>query len=146
MNIRGILEKLVALLTDTQTTIAEFQSSLALFLLTKLFWDSSPTLSSLEPYAVMVRVAPEWLWGLVCFVIATFQTIGNLKKRSCIRRVAAFSSSIFAAFVVILIALSDAATPPLVAFCLATSLVQFVVYLRLSLAHDGKAALVRGAA
>ena len=136
--IRGAFWRCVALLTMTDTTLAEFQSSTTLIAMGVLMLDPWPTLPGLGSRAVqlhMVSLMSEHQWGILFFGFGLLQSIANLARASYPRQLLAFMASCIFGLMAALGAISKPAGFFLPVFGVA-ALVQALVYLRVSIARD----------
>lgn len=131
-----LLSTAVHKLTVTDTTIAEFGSSLAFFAMAALMLDPFPTLNAsgvnIPIFQMMLAITSEKGWGVLFLSVGLVQTAANFSKHLVWRKHAAF----IAAVVWGLLAILGASTHPasfFLAVCGAKCAVQCVVYLRLGI-------------
>lgn len=139
------LDHFIGMLTLTDTTLAEFQSSTTLLFFAFIFLNPWPTLTALpDPYSAMSRVMSEREWGAACLVLGGWQSAANWQRNGTGRKVAAFIACLFFSFISVLLAIVSAdvasgpiffgvPTRPVIPCLLVMSFVQALVYLRLSL-------------
>lgn len=139
------LDHFIGMLTLTDTTLAEFQSSTTLLFFAFIFLNPWPTLTALpDPYSVMSKVMSESGWGVTCLILGGWQSTVNWQRNGTGRKVAAFIACLFYGFLSVLLAIVSAdavggtgffgvPTRPVIPCLLVMSFVQALVYLRLSL-------------
>lgn len=101
---RRVFEAFRRLVTETDTTIAEFAGSLSLLSLgVWLIWPFSPdTFEAVPVYRHLGHLAAEPLWGIAALGLAGFQTAANLSRSRPSRRAAALAASAFFGFISVL--------------------------------------------
>ena len=144
-----LIKTLIDMLTNTGTTLAEFQSSTTLLVLGWVFLNPWPTLTLLPVYNSMLAVMPEWAWGVACALLGAWQSASNLRHDKKNRRLSAFVIACFFGFLMFLLMMSSARTSPqspffgvptypVIPFLGIASLTQAFVYLHLSVGKGSK--------
>jgi hypothetical protein len=147
-SVLAFLDALMDRLTITNTTLAEFQSSVTLLFFAVIFLNPWPTLSRLPVYGSMLYLMPEWGWGVTCLVLGAMQGVVHALRYMTGRIIAAFCSCAFYGFLSVLLAMASSNVPdspffgvptyPVIPCLAVSSLVQAFVYLRLSLRQDAR--------
>jgi hypothetical protein len=129
------MDRFVRLVTDTDTTIAEFWGSTTLLLMG--FWFILPyrTFDTIPAYHIMAEMMDEEGWGLCTIFLGLVQAVGNITKRYYFRVPGAFFASVMYLFVASL-AISSEPASLLAPICGTASFVEGLVYLRLSFLKD----------
>ncbi len=100
MGLKKGLDIILRLLTQTDTTLAEFLSSSALMAVGFIMALPQETLTLGTPmYEAMRRFLPEGGWALAFFAFGLFQSVANLTRNKKMRRLAAFWCFVFFGFV-----------------------------------------------
>jgi hypothetical protein len=126
-----LIETVIRLLTETDTTLAEFGSSLTLLLVGVILLQPGAQLSLNVPlFELMRAVMPEPLWALASLTLGCLQSWGNLRDNLRARRWASFSCVFMFGFIA---ALGASVHPLSVLGSVmgAHAVVQVIVYLRL---------------
>jgi hypothetical protein len=139
---RRVVSQLARLLTETDTTLAEFWGSTALvaigaWLVVPFYPD---TFAAVPVYRLLGSVMAEWAWGLVCLALGFAQAGANLTRHRDARRGAAFVAAVFFGFLssFAMIALTSSLLVPLFG---TASFVEGVVFLHLRKATPPRARL-----
>jgi hypothetical protein len=131
---RHLLAKVLQVLTETDTTLAEFWTSTMLFGWALFFFDPWPAGSG-TIYFHMAQVLPELVWGILCGALAIVMSYGNVTRTLRFRRVGAFLSSVLFLFVTMIGMAADIHALYVPTYA-TNSLVMAVVYLRLSVGEN----------
>jgi FtsH-binding integral membrane protein len=130
--IRRLIAALARLITESDTTLAEFWSSTMLVVMGAwLLVPFAPgTFATLPTYKLMAHMAPEWIWGFAAMGLGAVQSFANLARNRGVRRSAAFVCSIFLGFVAMLVFISvpESLMPPI---CGVAAFLDGVVFLHL---------------
>jgi hypothetical protein len=130
--IRRLVAALARLITESDTTLAEFWSSTMLVVVGAwLLVPFSPsTFTALPTYRLMSHLAPEWCWGFAAMGLGAVQSFANLTRNRDARRNSAFVNSIFLGFVAMLVFVSvpESLMPPL---CGTAAFLDGVIFLHL---------------
>lgn len=135
--LKAILSRSFALLTSTDTTIAEFQSSVTLIVMGLILLASGDQLHAFLPvHAVMLHIMSEPAWGLLFLGIGAAQSLANLLRASYGRKFTAFWSAVTFGLLALI---GASANPPGLAMAVPLfsvfSITQGIVFLRISVAR-----------
>lgn len=136
--IRHLIDRVARLLTETDTSLAEFWGStlliaVAIWLLFPFgpLFEIPDTFELTPVYTLMATVMPEKTWAGFSLGLGILQAWGNLTRNRPRRSAAAFAAAMFFGFISML-ALVSAAESLLVPIFGVASFVEGLVYLRLS--------------
>lgn len=91
--LKRLLDRLLRLLTDTDTTLVEFLSSSSLIYVGLILAMPNDALSVPAPlFAVMTRFATEGQWAAFFLASGVFQSAANLSRVTPLRRGASFAA------------------------------------------------------
>lgn len=126
-----LLDRLVRLLTATETTLSEFWGST--MLLAMGLWLCLPfeTFDTISAYGTMHKLLPEPVWGMIAICLGIFQAVANWTKVVKLRSIAATASAIGFGFVANLAMVSQPASL-LFPICGTAAFVEMLIWLRLS--------------
>lgn len=129
--LRRIFESLVRLLTETDTTLAEFASSTVCVCVGALL--ALPTVAltpSVPLFSLMAYCLPEWAWATLFVTVGLAQALGNLFRIRWARRASAFILFTLFGFLGVLGGMAHPVSVLGTVFGV-HSIVQGIVYLRL---------------
>ena len=135
LGFKKVFDRFLHVLTETDTTLAEFGSSTSLLAIGVILAMPSESLASNIPlFSLMLNVAPEAPWWALFFLsLGVAQSLANLNRRIQVRRPLAFACATAFGFLGLLGTISTAPVLILGALFLVQSLVNALVYLRLGL-------------
>ena len=135
LGIKKMLDRFLVVLTETDTTLAEFGSSTSLLFIGLILAAPVASLDAKIPlFNLMLNVAPEAPWWALGFIsLGAAQSFANLNRRIEIRRVLAFVCATAFGFLGLLGTISTAPVLILGSLFMVQSLVNALVYLRLGL-------------
>ncbi len=135
-----LVERLVALLVRTETSLAEFWSSTLLLVWAAGFFSRAPLPegNAVHEIAVMVRpIGGQLFLGVLCLTVGLAQSIGNLAGYYRLRQLSAFVTAVLYGFLSLL---GFHAVPTAIfnRTAAVAALVSGIVYLRFSLSLMGR--------
>jgi hypothetical protein len=128
--LRRLVHWLSELLTETDTSLAEFYGSTVLFAIGVWLFLPPDTLEAIQTGNVMLAVMSENAWGALALSLAAFQSWANLSRGRSARRFAALAAAAFFGFIAIIgiILWSKSLVAP---FAGVSSMIEGIVFLHL---------------